>query len=116
MKLSTLVLSFVLWVQVAASAERAVEQVRATADKIIALLSDPKLQGEANRSEKVRLIRAELDERFNWNTICRSCLGRHWAKLNPEQQKEFMELFKKFLERTYLDQIEPYYNELDHID
>src|SRR6185436_6636635 len=39
----------------------------------------------------------------------------HWQKRTPAEQKEFMDLFKQFLERTYLDKIEPYYNELDKI-
>jgi phospholipid transport system substrate-binding protein len=106
----------VLFVEVAAFAGKPVEQVRATADRIMALLSDPKLQGEGKRGEKLRLIREELEECFNWDTICRSCLGRHWSKFSREQQKEFTNLFKQFLEGTYIGQIEPYYNELDRIE
>lgn len=94
---------------------RATDQVRKTADKIISVLNSPDLQGEQQRSERNRLIRQELETRFDWDTICRSCLGKHWAKLSSAQQQEFMELFKQFLERTYLDRIEPYYNQLDHI-
>lgn len=92
------------------------EQVRATADKVIGLLNDPSLQGDSKRVERHRLIRAELEERFDWNSIGRSCLGRHWSKLSAAQQKEFIELFKSFLERTYLDRIEPYYQELDRVE
>jgi phospholipid transport system substrate-binding protein len=97
-------------------ADQPSDQVRRTADKIISILNDPSLQGEPKRAERHRQIRQELEERFDWNSICRSSIGRHWAKLTPEQQKEFIELFKHFLETTYLDRIEPYYNELDKID
>jgi phospholipid transport system substrate-binding protein len=104
-----------LWTH-AAPAQRATDQVRATADRIIAVLNDPKLQGEEKRAERHRLLRQELEERFDWPTIARSCLGRHWSKLNREQQNEFTEQFKLFLERTYLDRVEPYYQQLDKIE
>jgi len=96
-------------------AQEATEQVRATADKFIAFLNDPKLAGDAQRAERRRLIRNELEQRFDWPTICRSCLGRHWSTLTEPEKRDFMDLFKQFLERTYLDRIEPYYNELDRI-
>jgi phospholipid transport system substrate-binding protein len=91
-------------------------QVHATADKILNILKDPKLQGDAGRPERQRLIREELEQRFDWAVISRSCLGRHWAKLSKQEQRDFVDLFKRFLERTYLDRVEPYYNELDHIE
>jgi phospholipid transport system substrate-binding protein len=100
----------------AAAADRPTDQVKSTADHIIAILNDPKLKGEANKSERRRLIRQELDQRFDWSAICRGCLGHHWTKLSREQRAEFMDLFERFLERTYLDRIEPYYNDLDKIE
>lgn len=118
MKLGNFLLACFLFLLLAASGrpDRPLDQVRNTADKVIAILTDPNLQGDAKRTERHRLLRQELEERFDWTTICRSCLGRHWSSLTRDQQREFMELFKQFLERTYLDRIEPYYNELDHID
>ncbi len=98
------------------AAERPLNLVRATADKIISILNDPALPGETHKAERHRRIREELEVRFDWNTICRSCLGRHWSRITPEQRKEFTELFKQFLERTYLDRIEPYYSQLDRIE
>ncbi len=100
----------------AVAPDRPLSQVRSTADKIIGILNDPALQKEEKRSERHRLIRKELEERFDWATICRSCLGRYWTKLSPKERDEFVELFKQFLERTYLDRIEPYYNQLDTIE
>ena len=74
-----------------------------------------KLQGEEHRAERHRLIREELEARFDWATICRSCLAQHWSKITKQQQQVFSDEFKNFLEHTYLDRIEPYYNQLDKI-
>ena len=118
MRYRIVLVALVVWIValVPVRAQRATEQVRTTADKIVAILSNPNLQGDGNRTERHRLIRKELEERFDWASICRSSLGRHWSKLTREQQTEFLELFKKFLETTYMDRIEPYYNELDRIE
>lgn len=99
----------------APASEHPLKEVRSTAEKIVSILSEPALQGEAKKAERRRLIKEELETRFDWNTICRSSLGRHWTRLSGNQQKEFIELFKQFLERTYLDRIEPYYRQLDEI-
>lgn len=98
------------------SAESAIDQVRNTADRVIALLNDPNLKGEAKRKERNERIRSEIDARFNWSGIARGCLGRHWAKRSPQEQNEFIDLFGRFLERTYLDKIEPYYQDLAKIE
>jgi phospholipid transport system substrate-binding protein len=113
---SILVLSFGLTLLHAASVDRPTDQVKRTADKIIAILNDASLQGPDHKAERRRLILQELDQRFDWSAICRGCLGRHWAKLSTDQRREFVDLFKHFLERTYLDRIEPYYNDLEKIE
>jgi phospholipid transport system substrate-binding protein len=114
LKLS-LLFCFVAWAA-NASPVRPMDLVKSTADKIIAILNDPRLQAESQTSERHHRIRQELEERFDWTTICRSCLGRHWAGLSRGEQNQFLTEFKNFLEHTYLDRIEPYYNELDHIE
>jgi phospholipid transport system substrate-binding protein len=98
-----------------ALAKTATDQVRHTTDRIIAILNDPALSGDSHRQQRQKLIRQELEERFDWNVITRSVLGRHWTKMNAQQQKEFTQVFQTFLERVYLDRIEPYYAQLDQI-
>ncbi len=97
-------------------AGRPTEQIRASAEKIIAVLNDAGLKSEARKGERRRVIRQELRGRFDWAGIARGCLGRHWAKRSPDEQIEFVELFSRFLEQTYLDKIEPYYGDLAKID
>jgi phospholipid transport system substrate-binding protein len=116
MKLGLTCVAYLCLVGVVWAAPAPKEQIKKTADKIIAILNNPDLQGEPKKTERRRLIRQELDERFNWNAICRSCLGHHWSKLSTAQQAQFNEEFTQFLERTYLDQLEPFYGDLIRID
>jgi phospholipid transport system substrate-binding protein len=109
-------LSLILQGSVHAADTRPIDDVKNTADKIISILNDPKLQGPEHRTERHQLIGQELDRRFDWTAISRGCLGHQWTKLSRPERSEFTDLFKQFLERTYLDRIEPYYNRLEKID
>jgi phospholipid transport system substrate-binding protein len=92
------------------------DEVRATTDKVLALLNTPNLQGDAKRSERHHRIRAVLDERFDWQESARGCLGRHWAERTPAEQKEFVTLFVEFLERSYLGKFDLFYVNVETID
>ena len=91
-------------------------QIRASTDKILALLADPTLKADARKSERRLLIRKELDKRIDWATVSRSSLGRHWAKLTRAEQTEFVSLFTRFLKETFIEKFEANYSELDKID
>jgi phospholipid transport system substrate-binding protein len=99
-----------------ANAASPTEEVRLTADRVVSLLCDPNLQGDAKKADRRRRVRSELDIRFDWDGIARASLGRHWPKRSRDEQKEFVRLFGRFLAETYLDKIEPYYQDLARID
>jgi phospholipid transport system substrate-binding protein len=90
--------------------------IKATTDRILAILRDKELAGDAHRSERHRLIRAELDARFDWVAVARGCLGRHWSKRSPAEREEFVGVFGQFLERTYTEKFETYYGDLEKVD
>ena len=87
------------------------EQIRKTTDRIIAIVSDPELKPPEKAKERKRLIRQAVDERFDWEEMSRRSLARHWKKRTEEEKKEFVYLFGKLLERTYLEQVENYSGE-----
>ena len=98
------------------------ESIRKTADRIIAIVSDPELQTSGkdvdekkSHKDKLkkrnRLVREAVDERFDWEEMSRRTLARHWRDRTDDEKKEFIDLFGKLLERTYLDQVEGYSGE-----
>jgi len=87
------------------------EKIRQTTDKIIAIVSDQALKSPEKKAERKRLIRLVVDERFNWEEMSRRTLARHWRKRSETEKKEFIDLFGKLLERTYLDKVEGYSGE-----
>jgi len=52
-----------------------------------------------------------VDERFNWEAMTQRSLARHWQKRTDAEKKEFIALFGKLLERTYLDKVGSYSGE-----
>jgi phospholipid transport system substrate-binding protein len=88
-----------------------IAKIRQTTDRIIAVVSDHKLEGPENAVKRKCLIREAVDERFDWEGMSRRTLAVHWAPRSEEEKKEFIELFGKLLERTYLDRVESYSGE-----
>jgi len=43
---------------------------------------------------------------FDFDEIARRALSQHWQALPPEEQAEFVTLFRDLLERSYMAQIE----------
>jgi phospholipid transport system substrate-binding protein len=87
------------------------EKIRETTEKILSIVTDPALKGPEKDQERRALIREVVDERFDWEEMSQRALARHWRKLNDEQKQDFINLFGKLLERTYLDRVEDYSGE-----
>ncbi len=98
-------------IQDQALAGKPTDSIRKTTDKIIGIVSDPDLKETDKRKEKDLLIRKAVDEIFDWREMSRRTLARHWRKRTEQEIKEFIDLFGKLLERTYLDKVEGYSGE-----
>jgi len=105
--------SFLLIVTVAAPcfAGTPTDGIKKTTDRILAIVSDPALKGPENSKKRTALIRQAVDERFDWEAMTQRSLARHWQKRTDAEKKEFIALFGKLLERTYLDKVGSYSGE-----
>lgn len=51
-------------------------------------------------------------EIFDFQRMAKLCLGKkHWKRLNKEQRKEFLDLFEKRLQESYLEKLDLYTDE-----
>ena len=85
--------------------------IKKTTDRILAIVSDSALKGPENEKKRGQLIRKAVDERFDWEAMTKRSLARHWRKRTEAEKKEFISLFGKLLERTYLDKVGSYSGE-----
>jgi len=87
------------------------DQIRQTTDKILAIVQEPALKGSDKDKERQKQMRKVIDERFDWDAMARSALGKHGRDLSAAQRAEFTELFSELIEKNYLSQIESYAGE-----
>lgn len=94
-----------------ASAGLPLETVKNNADKVLDVLRDPSLKPESAKKVKKDKIRAIAEKMFDFAELSKRTLAQNWSKFNPEQQKEFVELYTSLLEDAYADKIMVYTDE-----
>jgi len=89
-------------------ADTALDTIKSSVNQALAVLRDPALKGESAKEVKKARLRQIFDGTFDYAELSRSTLSRNWDKLKPDQQKEFMQLYKTLLEKVYMDTILSY--------
>ena len=95
----------------AAFAGAALDAVKGNVDKVLDVLRDPSLKSESSKQIKKNKIRAIGDNMFDFTELSKRTLAVNWRKFTPEQQKEFISLYKDLLADTYADKIVAYTDE-----
>jgi phospholipid transport system substrate-binding protein len=90
----------------AANAPDPKEQVKATVDKVLSILSDPALK--ANPQARRQQLKDTVAGHFDFAEMARSALGYHWRDLSEQQRKDFVGLFTRFIEAAYIGKVESY--------
>ena len=89
-------------------ADSGLDTVKSRVNQVLAVLKDPALKGDSAKELKKKRLRVIFDSTFDYTELSRATLSRYWDKLNPEQQKEFTQLYKNLLEKLYMDEILSY--------
>lgn len=91
----------------ATGSEGPTQVVEATTSQVLAVLRDQDLPPEQKQEKIEDIVYAKVD----FLTLSRLVLARNWKRLSPQQQKEFIDEFKRHLSITYGDNVEKYKNE-----
>jgi phospholipid transport system substrate-binding protein len=83
-----------------------ISEVRATVDQVLAILQDPALK--ANAQERRQKLKEAVEHHFDFGSMARSALGYHWRDLADDERKQFVDLFTRFIEASYIGKIESY--------
>ena len=87
------------------------EQIKKTVDNVISILKDPKYKGEKKSRERRSVLRNEIGKVFDFEEMSKRSLGVYWKERTPQEKKEFVDLYKDLLERSYSGKIESYTDE-----
>lgn len=92
---------------VAPAEEEARRFVQQTIDTVLGVLHDDGLSLE-QKKDRVESI---AYERFDFELISRFVLARNWRTMSEQQQRDFVDAFKKHLSATYRDTLDNYRDE-----
>ncbi|HSE93482.1 MAG TPA: ABC transporter substrate-binding protein [Methylomirabilota bacterium] len=108
---TALALAIPIAVLVAVAASPATEQLRASIDQILRVVSDSDLKKPGRAAERRAAIRKVALEIFDVQEITKRVCGLHWSARTPAEREELVGLFRELLERAYLSRIELYNGE-----
>ena len=87
------------------------DTVQTNVNKVLDVVRDPKLKGESAKGIKKEKLETIYEQMFDEVELSMRTMGGNWTKLNPAQQKEFIQLYRQVLEKAYIDKILSYTNE-----
>ena len=109
--LSALLAWLFLSATAAAHGGEPLDLVKSAADRVIAVLKDPRLKSAEQKKERVEQLKAIINPIFDYEEVARRTLAAHWRRRSPAEQEEFTKLFRAFLEKIYSDRIDLYEGE-----
>ena len=105
--ISMLSLAILLVLPIQGFAATPTETVEAGVNNLLKTLGDPAFKAKT-KDERIAIISTEIETVFDFKELSRRTLGRNWKKMSSEQQKEFVELFRKLLQGVYADRLLAY--------
>ena len=88
-------------------AASAKETVETGVNKVLKTLGDPTFKAKP-KDVKIEEVGNIIGEVFDFTELSKRTLGREWKKMNGEQQKEFVGLFRELLQGVYADRLLAY--------
>ncbi len=92
-----------------AAATQVTNDLKATIDKVLNIVTDEKLKND--KPSRRKALREAIDARFSYEQMGMRSLAQDWNDRTPEEKKQFVELFGKLLETSYASKIEGYRDE-----
>lgn len=87
------------------------EIVKSVADRVMAILKDPKFKSPDMKKERVERLKEIINSVFDYDEMARRTLGAHWRRRTAAEQQEFLKLFRAFLEKVYSEKVDLYQGE-----
>jgi phospholipid transport system substrate-binding protein len=87
------------------------DTIQTNVNKVLEILRDPKLKGDAAKEIKKEKLRPIYERMFDEVELSKRTLARNWNSMNAAQRQEFVQLFHQVLEKAYIDKILAYSDE-----
>jgi phospholipid transport system substrate-binding protein len=85
--------------------------VKGATDRALQLLKNPQLQSKEKKAQRIERLKQIINPIFDYEETAKRALGVHWRRRTPAEQREFVKLFRAFLEKIYADRVDEYAGE-----
>ncbi|HEX9662508.1 MAG TPA: ABC transporter substrate-binding protein [Candidatus Binatia bacterium] len=82
--------------------------VKGATERALQVLKDPQFKSKEKKPERIERLKQIINPIFDYEETAKRALGIHWRRRTPAEQREFVKLFRAFLERIYADRIDEY--------
>jgi len=89
-----------------ATAGEPTDLVRQITDQVLKILEDPQFQAPNRHAERQERLHKIAEQVFDWQEMARRALAVHWRERTPQEQQEFVRLFRDLVEGTYISRLE----------
>jgi phospholipid transport system substrate-binding protein len=89
-----------------ATAGEPTDLVRQITDQVLKILEDPQFQAPNRHAEREERLHKIAEQVFDWQEMARRALAVHWRERAPQEQQEFVRLFRDLVEGTYINRLE----------
>lgn len=80
-------------------------------NKVFNVLKDPAMLADEKRQKRREKLSGILNAYFDYREMSKRALGKQWNKLSGNERDKFVPIFRKLLERVYLDSFDKYSSE-----
>lgn len=89
--------------------------IKQVTEQVFGILENPQFQGPEKRQERHQRMKQISADVFDWEEMAKRALATHWRERSPQQQQEFVGLFRDLVERSYLNRLESAASEKQNI-
>lgn len=82
--------------------------VKGATERALQVLKDPQFKSKEKKPERIERLKQIFNPIFDYDETAKRALGVHWRRRTPAEQREFVKLFRAFLEKIYADRIDEY--------
>jgi len=106
-RVTAMMIGLLIFNSITALADEPLKFIEIRVDRIVKILGDKGLPEDI----KVKRLEKAADETFDYVYLSRMTLGRNWLKLDDGQRTEFVDLYRRLLEKNYMGQLLAYTDE-----
>jgi len=85
--------------------------VQTATDHVLQIVQDSELAAPISQERRRAEVQRIADHLFDFQEMSRRALALHWRERTPQEQSEFVAVFKRLLARAYIGKLESYSGE-----